>query len=54
MAHGFDIQANDTMFWLTDMGWMMGPREVFGVLILRASMLVYEGAPDYPAIRQAV
>jgi acetyl-CoA synthetase len=31
MAHGFDIQDIDTMFWLTDMGWMMG-LEVFGVL----------------------
>ncbi|MFH1909399.1 MAG: AMP-binding protein [Chloroflexota bacterium] len=50
MAHGFDIQANDTMFWLTDMGWMMGPWEVFGVLILGASMLLYDGAPDYPEV----
>ncbi|MBU2610831.1 MAG: AMP-binding protein, partial [Chloroflexi bacterium] len=50
MAHGFDIQTNDTMFWLTDMGWMMGPWEVFGVLILGASMLLYDGAPDYPDV----
>ncbi len=48
MAHGFDIQEFDTMFWMTDMGWMMGPWEVFGVLILGASMLLYDGAPDYP------
>jgi len=50
MAHGFDIQEFDTMFWMTDMGWMMGPWEVFGVLILGASMLIYDGAPDYPAV----
>jgi acetyl-CoA synthetase len=48
MAHGFDIQEFDTMFWITDMGWMMGPWEVFGVLILGASMLLFDGAPNYP------
>jgi acetyl-CoA synthetase len=50
MAHGFDIQEFDTMFWMTDMGWMMGPWEVFGVLILGASMMLYDGAPDYPEV----
>jgi acetyl-CoA synthetase len=50
MAHGFDIQAFDTLFWMTDMGWMMGPWEVFGVLILGASMLLYDGAPNYPDV----
>jgi acetyl-CoA synthetase len=50
MAHGFDIQEADTMFWMTDMGWMMGPWEVFGVLILGATMLLYDGAPTYPAV----
>jgi acetyl-CoA synthetase len=34
---------------VTDMGWMMGPWEVFGTLILGATMLFYDGAPDYPA-----
>jgi acetyl-CoA synthetase len=50
MAHGFDVQEFDTMFWMTDMGWMMGPWEVFGVLILGASMLLFDGAPDYPDV----
>jgi acetyl-CoA synthetase len=50
MAHGFDIQEFDTLFWMTDMGWMMGPWEIFGVLILGASMLLYDGAPDYPHV----
>ncbi len=49
MAHGFDIQEFDTMYWMTDMGWMMGPWEVFGILLLGASMLLYDGAPDFPA-----
>jgi acetyl-CoA synthetase len=50
MAHGFDIQEFDTMFWMTDMGWMMGPWEVFGVLLLGASVLLYDGAPDFPSV----
>ncbi len=50
MAHGFDVQEFDTMFWMTDMGWMMGPWEVFGVLILGASMLLFDGAPNYPDV----
>ena len=48
MAHGMDIQAFDTMFWVTDMGWMMGPWEVFGTLILGATMVLFDGSPDYP------
>ena len=50
MAHGLDIKPEDTLYWLTDMGWMMGPWQVFGTLILGASMLIYDGAPDYPDV----
>ena len=48
LAHGFDLKQGDTLYWLTDMGWMMGPWEVFGTLLLGATMLFYDGAPDYP------
>lgn len=48
MAHGLDMQAADTMYWVSDMGWMMGPWELFGVLLLGGTMLLYDGAPDYP------
>lgn len=50
MAHGFDLQTPDTLYWMTDMGWMMGPWEVFGTLIIGATMLFYDGAPDYPDV----
>jgi acetyl-CoA synthetase len=50
MAHGFDVGEADTLSWMTDMGWMMGPWMVFGVLILGATMFVYDGAPDYPGV----
>ena len=49
MAHGFDVGADDTVFWYTDIGWMMGPWLIFGSLILGATMVLYEGTPDYPA-----
>src|SRR5258708_28616663 len=49
MAHGFDIGTEDTVFWYSDIGWMMGPWLIFGTLILGATMVLYEGTPDYPA-----
>lgn len=48
MAHGLDAQRSDTLYWVTDMGWMMGPWEVFGAAILGATMVFYDGALDYP------
>lgn len=48
MAHCMDLNPSDTLYWMTDMGWMMGPWEVFGTLLLGATMLFYDGAPDYP------
>jgi acetyl-CoA synthetase len=52
MAHGFDVQQFDTLSWMTDMGWMMGPWMVYGVLILGATMFFYDGAPDTPDVDQ--
>jgi acetyl-CoA synthetase len=49
MAHGFDVQAGDVVFWFTDIGWMMGPWLIFGSLVLGATMVLYEGTPDTPA-----
>jgi acetyl-CoA synthetase len=48
MAHGFDVQADDVVFWFTDIGWMMGPWLIFGSLLLGATMVLYEGTPDTP------
>jgi acetyl-CoA synthetase len=46
--HGLDLHPDETLFWMTDMGWMMGPWEVFGTLLLGATMMLYDGAPDFP------
>src|SRR5438552_9159178 len=48
MWQGLDLHADETLFWITDMGWMMGPWEVFGTLLLGATMMLYDGAPDFP------
>ena len=48
MWQGLDLHEDETLFWMTDMGWMMGPWEVFGTLLLGATMMLYDGAPDFP------
>ncbi len=49
MYHLFDLKPSDTISWLTDIGWMMGPWLIMGGLILGATVFMYDGAPDYPA-----
>lgn len=48
LAFCFDLQPDDVLFWITDLGWMMGPWAIEGALILGASLMLYEGTPDYP------
>ena len=50
MRHSMDLKPADTIFWFTDMGWMMGPWLVFGALLNGATMLFYDGAPDFPGL----
>ncbi|MBT3390586.1 MAG: AMP-binding protein [Chloroflexi bacterium] len=49
MAFGTDVHPDQIIYWMTDMGWMMGPWLVFGALILGSTFFIYDGAPDYPA-----
>jgi acetyl-CoA synthetase len=48
LAHCFDLGAGDTLFWFTDLGWMMGPWAISGSLLLGARLVLYEGTPDHP------
>ena len=48
VAFQFDCGPDDTLFWFTDMGWIMGPWEVIGGLANGATIAMYEGAPDHP------
>jgi acetyl-CoA synthetase len=49
MVHCFDVHDGETMYWVSDMGWMMGPWEVFGMTLLGGTVVLYDGALDYPA-----
>jgi len=48
MAHCFDVQDGDVVFWFTDIGWMMGPWLIAGGLMLGATIVLYDGTPDFP------
>jgi acetyl-CoA synthetase len=48
MVHAFDVHAGETMYWVSDMGWMMGPWEVFGMTLLAGTFVLFDGALDYP------
>ena len=43
-----DLKEKDVFFWITDIGWMMGPWQIIGVQHLGGTHLIFEGAPDYP------
>ena len=48
MAHCFDVHDTDTMYWVTDIGWMMAPWELFGMTLLGGTTVIYDGAMDHP------
>jgi acetyl-CoA synthetase len=48
MMHAHDVHAGETMYWVSDIGWMMGPWEVFGMALLGGTSVIYDGALDYP------
>ncbi|CAN5833399.1 AMP-binding protein [soil metagenome] len=48
MRQPMDLKPGEVMWWMTDMGWMMGPWLVFGTLLNGATMVLFDGAPDYP------
>ncbi|GGE61183.1 AMP-binding protein [Priestia taiwanensis] len=46
--YGMNISKGDKLLWITDMGWMMGPFQVFSSLINGATIVMYDGVVDYP------
>ena len=51
-AHDFaychDVGEGDRLFWLTDLGWLMGPMLFTAALALGGTAVVFEGVPDFP------
>jgi acetyl-CoA synthetase len=48
LAYCFDLHAGDRLFWISDIGWMMGPWAITGALMLGATCFLYEGAIAHP------
>ena len=46
-----DIKRGDKLWWITDLGWMMGPWQILGTQTLGASHIMVEGAIDHPPDR---
>ena len=45
---GFDQKPGDRFFWVSDVGWMMGPWTLIGNHTFGGTIFMYEGAPDHP------
>ncbi len=48
-AYLIDMNENDTLFWPADIGWITGlVWNVYGLLMIGASSVIYDGALDFP------
>jgi acetyl-CoA synthetase len=43
-----DLKPDDRFLWMSDMGWLVGPLLVFGGLLVGSTIVLAEGAPNYP------
>ncbi len=48
----FDLKKGETLMWITDMGWMMGPWMVFGSLLLGGKIGMIEGYSNKEVIEK--
>jgi acetyl-CoA synthetase len=48
VAFQMDLRPGERLFWLTDIGWIMGPWEIVGTLANGGTLVLYDGAPDHP------
>jgi acetyl-CoA synthetase len=48
ILYNFDLKPSDVFFWFSDIGWMMGPWEIIGCFMHGGTIVIFEGAPDYP------
>ena len=49
VSYQLDARPGEVLYWVTDMGWIMGPLEIVGGHANGAAVLMYEGAPNHPA-----
>ncbi|MFL5798814.1 MAG: AMP-binding protein [Actinomycetota bacterium] len=48
VAYQTDLHPDETLFWVSDLGWIMGAWEIVGAGALGATVFLYEGAPNHP------
>jgi acetyl-CoA synthetase len=49
LFYAFDLKGEtDVFFWVTDIGWMMGPWEMIGVQLQGGTYVLLEGVPNHP------
>ncbi|MBW2108811.1 MAG: AMP-binding protein [Deltaproteobacteria bacterium] len=44
----FDVKPDSRFYWITNIGWMMGPWQIMGVQHFGGCFVIYEGNPLYP------
>jgi acetyl-CoA synthetase len=48
VAYQADVHPEDVLFWVSDLGWIMGPWEIVGAGALGATVMLFDGAPNHP------
>ncbi|HEX2425229.1 MAG TPA: AMP-binding protein [Actinomycetota bacterium] len=48
VAYQVDLHPGERLFWVSDLGWIMGPWEIVGATALGATVFLFDGAPNFP------
>jgi len=43
-----DLKASDRLMWMSDMGWIVGPKIIISSTLLGSTLVIAEGTPDWP------
>lgn len=43
-----DFRPEDRFFWMSDLGWLVGPMEIVVSIFFGGTLVLAEGAPDWP------
>jgi acetyl-CoA synthetase len=47
-AYCHDVGPGDRVFWVTDLGWLMGPMTIAAGLFHGGAAVLFDGVPDHP------
>ncbi len=50
VAYQVDLHRGERLFWVSDLGWIMGPWEIVGATALGSTVFLYDGAPNHPGV----